>query len=409
MKPLVVVLGKNYSTALGVIRALGKQDYAIDLFYVAGKKGDSRIAACSKSVRRCIEHVGRTDELIIHRLLSEYENVEQQCVLFPTDDYTASLIDQYREELEPCFFMPYIEGHEQGAITRMMSKSIQLEYAKRFDFNIAKTWEISLQLNRITIPEDIIFPCFCKPEVSAKGFKSEISVCKTKDELHRKLIDLQKRRSDRTVLIQEFLQIDEEYSISGVCLGNVVVLPALLKKLCIAEHEKGVTLMGRVDPFDEIGNEKEKLMKLLSSFGYFGMIDIELIRCGNEIYFNELNFRSSGVCYGIIAAGVNLPLMLVENLLGMKIKTDIPKIKYGMTFLYDKAAWEDYIFGEISVENFQKFQSSTDIFILENVDDPEPGRIFAKMMRRKRYKHKVKQVIKRVVPDKYVKFMLGRN
>ena len=55
---------------------------------------------------------------------------------------------------------------------------------------------------------------------------------------------------------------------------------------------------------------------MLSSLGYHGMIDIELIDCGGTIYFNEMNFRNSGVSYGVTQAGVNLPAMLVRHLTG---------------------------------------------------------------------------------------------
>ena len=67
-------------------------------------------------------------------------------------------------------------------------------------------------------------------------------MCETREALTEKLYRLQRAMRGRTVLVQEMLTIEEEYSISGVCLGETVVLPALLKELCIAEHEKGVTL-----------------------------------------------------------------------------------------------------------------------------------------------------------------------
>ena len=54
-KPLVIVLSRNYSTGLGVIRSLGKAGYTVDLIASTKKKGSSRIASCSKYVRQSVE------------------------------------------------------------------------------------------------------------------------------------------------------------------------------------------------------------------------------------------------------------------------------------------------------------------------------------------------------------------
>ena len=113
-KPEIVVLGKNYSTALGVIRALGREGYPITLVYVTGKKGGSHIASASRYVRRTVEQLGRKDGELVERLVELAGENDGQQVLFPTDDYTASLIDQHRDALAAHYVMPYLEDGGQG-------------------------------------------------------------------------------------------------------------------------------------------------------------------------------------------------------------------------------------------------------------------------------------------------------
>lgn len=404
MERTIVILGKNYSTSLGVIRSLNKEGYITDLFYVTNQKNSSEIVASSKFVRKSTEQIGRIDKDIINSLISIYGDSSSN-VLWPTDDYTSSLIDRNRDVLSKYFIMPYIDGNIQGAITNLMDKSVQCERAAEFGLNTAKSWTIDLSKDNIEIDSDISYPCFCKPIISARGFKSEICSCKSKKELQDVLKTLQSRRRDRSVMVQEFLNIDEEFSISGVCLGEEIFLPALLKKIHVAEFEKGVTLMGRVDNFDMIGEDiLLKLKNMLASFKYTGMIDIELIRCGESIYFNELNFRSSGVSYAVTKAGCNLPAILAGHILGEDISHLSREVNYGMKFLYDKAAWEDCIHGFLTKEQLDQCISDSDFTMLRDDDDTLPMEKFLELMKKNERDIKINKII----PIKKIKRVLNR-
>ncbi|MCF0111864.1 MAG: hypothetical protein HUJ58_08175, partial [Erysipelotrichaceae bacterium] len=155
----VVVLGKNHSTPLGVIRSLGVNGYTLDVFYVAKTENESHVLKGSKYVSKVMEIVGRYDEDIVNMLMKEYESATETLVLFPTDDYTSSLIDRNRDVLSTRFLMPYIVGNKQGAITHFMDKSVQSALAHQFDLPTAPEWLISLD-GEIVIPEELPYPCF---------------------------------------------------------------------------------------------------------------------------------------------------------------------------------------------------------------------------------------------------------
>ena len=59
LKPLIIVLSRNYSTGLGVIRSLGAAGYDVDLIASVKKKGSSVIASSSKYVRNSKEVLTR--------------------------------------------------------------------------------------------------------------------------------------------------------------------------------------------------------------------------------------------------------------------------------------------------------------------------------------------------------------
>lgn len=450
MQTKIIVLGKNYSTSLGVIRPLGQAGYKIDLLYIVNKAGDSKIAAASKYVDRTIEQLGRRDEEIIDKLTETYTDEATRYILLPSDDYTSSLIDRYRDKLAGRFVMPYIKekvattestadndevtapgitsGNDTATITGYMDKGFQVGKAKEYGLKAADSWEVSLAPEQPKIPDDLPYPCFCKPIVSARGGKREICKCKDRAALTETLTKLRKKNKDRSVILQEFLEIEEEFSISGVCLDEQIILPALLKKVKVAEFDKGVTMIGRVDKIDELKETIDKLTALLKSLHYVGMIDIELIKTRDGIYFNELNFRSSGVSYAVTKAGCNLPKLLADYLCKetaenestihktkgassaadtttetvtapnapgaqMREGSDYPaQITYGLQFIYNKAAWEDYIHDVITKEELDRYFAESDFTMLDDDNDPAPLAAFNKFAKGMYLRTKINKV-----------------
>ncbi len=403
-KPLVVVLSRNFSTGLSVIRSLGAAGYDVDLVASAFKPGNSAIAACSKYVRRSVEIVTKdiksgfedSGAPIIEELLKYEGQNEYKPVLFPTDDYTTSVMDQYRSQLEDIFIMPTIVGGGDGCLTERMDKTVQGKMAKAAGLLTPKEWIISLA-HGVQIPEDMVYPCFCKPIESVTGYKREMKKCDNEDALYRHLSKLRRRFSERSILVQEYLDIDNEIDLSGVCLDDEVIIPAIIKKLNVAKYEKGVTLAGRLFPTEDLGDIKDAVYKMLRQFRYVGMFDMELNIVGDKIYFNEVNLRSGGPNYAYFMSGVNLPALYVKEAMGQRHSPDEEKAKeLGKSFIYEKVAWEDYIHGYMSKQKLQERLDGADIRLLCNDDDPAPGKLFMKEMRVSGIKNFIKNTKKAV-------------
>ncbi len=398
LKPLVIVLSRNYSTGLGVIRSLGAAGYPVDLVASVKKSGSSVIASSSRYVRKSTEVLsekiqGDAGEGIIEVLMNYTAENDGDMVLFPADDYTASIVDANREVLSKHFIMPHVTADSQLSVTELMDKTVQGRMAKQAGLLTPEEWIIDLM--DCVIPDDVVYPCFVKPLQSISGHKTEMAVCCDKYELERHLLKMKDFFSKRSVLVQEYLCIDKEYDLSGVCIDDEVVIPAIIEKTRIAEHEKGVTMSGMIVPSDILGQIEEKVVNLLQQFHYVGMFDMELNVCGDKIYFNEVNLRSGGPNFSYFLSGVNLPAVAVDGMCGKKPHKEDVKIKtYGKSFVYEKVAWEDYIYGYMTKQDLKKCLAETDFTLLENSDDPEPGKIFNKRIRLSMVKNRLKLFIK---------------
>lgn len=399
-KSLVVVLSRNYSTGISVIRSLGAAGYTVDLVASAFREGRSQVAACSRYVRNSVEVVSKKvkdgdDAELLEELLKYKGTCEEKPVLFPTDDYTASIMDLNRDILSSIFIMPEIVGSGEGAMTEHMGKIKQSELAKKVGLPVPKEWSVSLRGDRVVIPEDMVYPCFCKPMESITGYKHEMAKCEDEAELRSHLNRLRRIFADRSVLVQEFLEIDNEIDIGGVCLDQEIIIPAIIKKTNVAQYEKGVTLAGKVYPVEELGQLQETIVAMLREFHYFGMFDMELNIVGDKIYFNEVNLRSGGPNFSYFMSGVNLPALFVKEALGEGHTPEDEKVEtYGKSFIYEKVAWDDYINGFMTKKELDDCIAAADIRLLCNDDDPAPGDLFIKNMRKRARRRKIKEKLR---------------
>ncbi len=403
---LVVVLTRNYSTGLSVIRSLGAAGYTVDMVASAYKEGLSEVASCSRYVRNSVEVVskkvnGGGDAELVEELLKYRGKNAKKPVLFPTDDYTAAVMDMNRDALQEIFIMPEIVGGGQGSMTEHMDKTVQGAIARKVGLPTPKEWTISLREEPIQIPQGMVYPCFCKPVESITGYKTEMKACAEEEELRLHLGALRRAFSDRDVLVQEFLEIDNEIDLGGVCFDQEIIIPAIIRKTNVAQYEKGVTLAGRVHPFEELGELQDKIVAMLQEFHFYGMFDMEFNIVGDKIYFNEVNLRSGGPNFSYFRSGVNLPALYVKKVTGEEILPEDKTVEsYGKSFIYEKVAWDDHIHGFMTRKELEDCIAAADITLLGYDEDPAPLEWFNKDIQqiiRQEKKRGIKNFIKKHV------------
>ncbi len=379
---LVVVLSRSYSTGLCVVRSLGAAGYTIDVVASATNEGDSDYLTKSKYVRDSIEVLTKkvkenADQELVNALLSYKDKNEKKPVLLSTDDYTSSVMDLNRDVLEEIFIMPGITGGGAGSLKYYMDKSVQGEIARRLGIFTPEEWVVSLKEDEIVIPDEMIYPCYVKPLESSLGYKTEMAKCENKEELMDHLIWMQGKFRNRSVLVQEFLDIDEEIDMEGICLDQEIILPGIVWKRVVAQRDKGVPLEGKTFPKEELGVFQEKIIKFLQEFHYIGMFDLGFNIVGKDIYFNELNVRSGGTNFVYFGSGVNLPDLYVRMATGQAYDKEETEIKeFGKSYIYEKVAWNDYLHDYITKEELEKWTAEAEIKFIVRDDDPVPGEIF---------------------------------
>lgn len=415
-KPTVVVVTRYWPTALSVIRSLGQAGFIVDLVASMPKPGESAIAASSRYVRHSVETVCKNVKLsddpeLFDAILSlkDSDSNAVKPVLFPTDDYTASFIDRHGDILRDHFILPSAGDGSAGSITALMNKETQSRLASGSGLLCPREWKISLE-DPVSIPEDIVYPCFVKPLDSVTGFKKEMKKCASEEELISHLTKLQSKNPDRSMLVQEFLDIEGEIDLSGVSIKGEngspeVLIPAIIRKSHIARYERGVTLAGTIHPAEELGVDVlNGISRLLISSGYRGIFDLEINIANGKLWFGELNLRSGGPNYAYFYSGINLPAIAVKDMLGLPVSESEKKVShYGTSFVYEKVAWKDHMMGYLSRAELNEVLGRADHGLIRNADDPIPYDLFRKKtseellaMKKKRFKKQLKRFVSRI-------------
>ncbi len=389
-QPTAVVLSRNYTVGLTAVRLLGAAGLPVDLVSSAFKtRRGTAVAASSRYVRNYVEVVSRKvksgqDRRLLRQLLKYSPESPMKPVLFPTDDYTAFVMDQNRDILSDRFLMPCVSDDRNGAMTICMDKSFQSKLAGEAGLLIPREWNISLG-EGIKIPEDLVYPCFVKPIAGYSGNKTEIAKCDDEDQLIHHLEKMEKRIPDRSVLIQEYLDINEEISISGVCLDQEIVIPGIIRKTKPACCEReAASLFEKLEPFEMLGDLCEPVLRMLRSYHYQGMFEVELNHVGDKVYFNEVNLISGEQSYFYYLNGVNLPALYVKAVLGQQRIPEEENIKrYGGSFVSEKTVWEDFLRGCLTRQEMNKLLAETEQTLIKVNDDLRPWIVFKRLMKYK--------------------------
>lgn len=366
----VVVIGQNYCTSLGIIKALGEAGFRVEV----GRRtiGRSRFSTPdmrSKYVNKSVFLCTGTDRDMICSLTESFASPHDRKVLIPSDDFCTALVDRNYDELSRSFILPNAKN-KQGAVSRLMDKSIQNELARKSGIKVAESLIITVSSEgNFVIPENTPYPCLIKPIASVGHPKSCIQKCENREDLIRKILKVA-RKQDCSMLVEQFIDIEKEYTIPGIAIGDDVIIPAVIEKLRTGEGDhKGVTVSGRVRNSNIIGDIVGRLKSFVSETGYQGIFDIEILQSKNELFFNEINMRNGAAGYSLTKSGVNLPAMYAGYMMKLPAFHVTERLTSERTFVNEKAALDNYLGGFCSLRTLIKTIRSADIrFLLDACD-----------------------------------------
>lgn len=366
----VIIIGRNYTSRIGMIRAVGSQGH--DVYVINSNKGKEKkeIDSYSKYVKKYLFAPEPNQSLLIKIIISE-KLTGEKVIILPVDDYAASTIDQNIDLLKHDFLFPNI-NMEQGAVTRLMDKGKQKHIAEICGLNVAQGWIVEVSDGHYLIPENIIFPCFPKPQISFAGDKQCMKRCNNRQELEHNVSVMASRFPNCSLLVEQYVRIEHEYATLGFSDGINVVLPGMIEMIRDGSGpHKGVTLLGRIKPVRGYEDFLARLKDFIRETHFVGLFDIDSYYFDGKFFFNELNLRFGASGYAVTSCNVNLPDMFLRHLTNKSCSEDL-LIRKEAVFVNEKVVMEDVENGYLSSLSAKKIIKSADITFINNQEDHEP-------------------------------------
>ena len=384
MKQSVVILGGNYASLLGMIRAAGLANCNITLIKTYIGKKPKTIELNSKYIKKIYFIKDADREGLIHLLLNNCLIPNEKVILLPINDDTTMTIDLYQKQLKDYFYFPTI-NNESGAITRFMNKSIQKQVAIQVGLNVPNGWSISVNNGQHCIPDNINYPCFTKAETSVYGGKTFLNKCNTGEEL-KEILNKVSQKWNCNVLVEEYIDIEKEYAVVGCSINKKVYIPGViyLKEQGKGGH-KGVAMLGEILPNKHFHDILKLLTDYIKQINYTGLFDIDFYYSNGKYYFNELNLRCGASCFAFTYKGINIPKFLIDQ---YNINNNIPEIYVDQpySFFNEKVGLEAYISDFISWSEYQDYSNKGNIHSIKYKSDSKPWLAFQQIVLKSRIK-----------------------
>lgn len=315
----VIIVGCDHTNTLGLIRSFGEAGIKPNLVIEADPKNNM----CS--------HSKYADRIIYVKNLENVDGVllkefPEGGVIVTMSDIAAEHVDRKYDILKEKFIMPSFKN-EGGHFKNNISKETQRLIADSVGVRTPKSWVIDWKGNPKELSDDIIYPCLIKAIDSEAGPK-DLNIFHHKAELIEGLNNLSAQSSSSLFQIQEFIKKEKEIVFIGYAKGkDEIYIPAMIEKGVEYPEGFGWFLFGTLMPPDESIIKLSELKKLIAAFDYCGLFSIDFLWADGKAYMCEINFRNDGNGYYPTAAGINLPLMWYNSMVGRNNSEVFPALK----------------------------------------------------------------------------------
>ncbi len=377
----VIVIGSNYSTTLGTVRAVGMAGFGVRLL---------------STTRECADVIGNSRYVVntrvcedtfqaVYQAMEELRGTEVTIPVIPTNDSSTLLLDEHADELLEHYCFPNI-NQTQGEIAKWMDKLKQKQFAKSHGLAVAegKTYPANEEGIRAAISE-ADFPCVTKAiaSVDCIGSKNLFRICNSASDLEE-VFRMACDKHCSFILVEQLLEIDKEYATYGLAFNGNVVMPACVDTWRSGHGaHKGVTAEGIMLRTDFLGEDKAKLEDFVKKTGLNGLFCIDIIYSKGKNYFVELNLRYGASGYAATMGGANLPGMFADIMLNGGDLDETVSMQYELQFLSEKVELDDYRVGYMSWKEYKEHQKGDKVRFMKSDDDSGPWKQFQKLERKK--------------------------
>ena len=390
----VIVIGSADVIKLCAIRAVGEFGCHVDAIHMVDdcKKRVEPIDRYSRYIDNYFFVDKAKEGSLTQFLLDNYTNSKEKLIIITLDDYSTFIIDKSRDILGERFLFAH-SGNE-GGLTELMNKNLMKVLAKESGLNVVEGWPILFENGDYKIPGGIKYPCFIKGLYSYNISKTIQKRCDSEEELVS-FLNLCKRQFPHSVYAEEFIQIDKEFGVIGVCDGDKSIIPAEAELLVLGQGANhGVSMLGQIKPLDSNNVLCQSIECLLSKLHYVGIFNVDFVESNGRVFFVELNFRFAAYGYGLMRAGVNLPALFINvitNAFNKDIRTQLDGEYY---YMNEMIALINLINGSISMAEYKAMKRKADFLMVSDKNDSKPQRFFAKRYFMRYLKSRLKKIKK---------------
>lgn len=374
----VVIVGHSYLSRLSLIRSAAQLGCDLTVIVTASNRSIFRkpIDCYSKYISHLYEFERKDISSLIHLLKTKCTDPHQKVVIIPDGDDIVAALDNNRKELCQNFIIPFI-SKEPSSIQYWMEKTNQKQLARQVGLDVTDGVVVDIIDGKYSLPEEIHYPCFCKPLATRNGGKGGMRRCDNTEELVRTLeYIIEHRNRNERVLVEDYKEIDTEYALLGFSDGKEVIIPGILQFLTVSKHNKGIALQGRVLPTNGYEVLIGKFQEFVLRMGFIGVFDIDFFSSEGVFYFCEMNLRFGGSGYALTKMGVNLPAIMIRFFYGESIERMNKSVNNSATYVNEKMCVEDWRGGFISWREYRRYIDDSDIRFIPDTLDPKPKLVY---------------------------------
>jgi CDP-ribitol ribitolphosphotransferase len=380
-----VVVGKNYSNILCMVRDLGEAGFGVSVLRIGrGVKNPAHIVSRadperkSRYVRRyekCDADASDGGSVAAEKLL-EMAPARGKALLVPVDDFSADMIDRNLDTLKERYHVPSAGGR-QGVISGLMDKMLQKKLAREAGLGTVPGTIAETADDAGKAAGAVSFPCFVKPARTVDGKKGMIKKCRDMRELRGGL-----QAAGCSMLVEKYIPVRAEYSLLGFSSPDGIVCPCAIRARCSGSGaRKGVALSGETVPAGSLGGAAAGLRRMLGKIRYTGLFDADFIEADDgTMYFTELNLRAGASERVCSACGTDLPAAMAEYFFSGHVP-DVRNAEAGKIFASEKLVLEEYLSGGIMADDARRIISGADVCFIRDPADEAPWRDFGRIAR----------------------------
>ena len=154
-----------------MIRALGEAGLSVELITIGNLRKHYISSSCYVNKHHALKDVKELASYLLYGSIPADGNRE---IIISCADAVTEHLNLFRDRLSKRYILPGVP--EQGKMVELMDKTTMIAMAAKRGVNAPMVWTLPVDKDKVT------FPCITKAHVSSHGGKSDIVICRNKNQ-----------------------------------------------------------------------------------------------------------------------------------------------------------------------------------------------------------------------------------